>query len=53
VTQQSAVLDDADSATVAFSVVSLSSNIYNLLDNLVSKKAAFDTAILGIASASF
>lgn len=53
VTQQSAMLDDADSATVAFSVVSLSSNIYDLLDNLVRKKAAFDTAILGIASASF
>ena len=50
--QQSGALDDADSATVAFSIVALSSNIYAVLNNLVGKKPAFDNAILGIASAS-
>lgn len=50
---QSAALSDVESSTVAYAVVSLSSDIYDVLDNLVAKKPAFDSAILGIASASF
>ena len=53
VAKQSAVFDDSDSATIAFSVVSLSKSIYDILNNLVRKKPVFDTAILGIASASW
>lgn len=49
---QSSNLDEADSATVAFAIVALSSNIYEVLANLVDKKGAFDAAILGIGSAS-
>ncbi|KAL2808875.1 hydrophobic surface binding protein A-domain-containing protein [Aspergillus granulosus] len=46
-------LNEADSAQVVNVVVALQSDIYNLLDLLVQKKPAFDTAILGIGSASF
>ena len=50
---ESAQLNDADSSTVAFAIVSLSSNIYDVLDNIILKKPVFDSAILGIGSASF
>ncbi|KAL2786516.1 hydrophobic surface binding protein A-domain-containing protein [Aspergillus keveii] len=46
-------LNEADSAQVVTVVVALQSDIYGLLDLLVEKKPAFNTAILGIGSASF
>ncbi|KAL2852032.1 hydrophobic surface binding protein A-domain-containing protein [Aspergillus pseudoustus] len=46
-------LNQADSAQVVNVVVALQSDIYGLLDLLVEKKPAFDTAIFGIGSASF
>jgi hypothetical protein len=53
VAQESAPLSDADSSSVAFSVVSLSAKVYDVLDNIVAKKPEFDKAILGIGSGSF
>lgn len=46
-------LNENDSAKVVNVVVELQSDIYDLLDLLVQKKPAFDTAILGVGSASF
>ncbi|KAJ0418728.1 hydrophobic surface binding protein A-domain-containing protein [Aspergillus carlsbadensis] len=46
-------LNEADSVQVVNVVVALQSDIYGLLDLLVEKKPAFDTAIFGIGSASF
>ncbi|OJJ06024.1 hypothetical protein ASPVEDRAFT_87347 [Aspergillus versicolor CBS 583.65] len=46
-------LDEGDSSKVVNVVVELQSDIYDLLDLLVDKKPAFDTAILGVGSASF
>lgn len=46
-------LNESDSAKVVNVVVELQSDIYDLLDLLVEKKPAFDTAILGVGSASF
>ena len=50
--QSSSALSDADSASVAYGVVALAPKIYSVLDNIVRKKPAFDTAIVGIGSAS-
>lgn len=49
---KAAPLSDEDSTTIAFAIVSLSHNIYDVLDNLILKKPAFDNAILGVGSAS-
>ncbi|KAL4866219.1 hypothetical protein BDV12DRAFT_173287 [Aspergillus spectabilis] len=46
-------LNEDDSVQIVNVVVSLQADIYDLLDLLVAKKPAFDTAILGIGSASF
>ncbi|KAL3458880.1 hydrophobic surface binding protein A-domain-containing protein [Aspergillus heterothallicus] len=46
-------LSEADSVEVVNTVVALQSDIFGLLDLLITKKPAFDTAIFGIGSASF
>lgn len=46
-------LNEDESTRVTNVVVELQSDIYRVLDLLVAKKPAFDTAILGFASASF
>ncbi|KAL2866088.1 cell wall mannoprotein 1 family protein [Aspergillus lucknowensis] len=46
-------LNEDDSTQVVDVVVALQGDIYGLLDLLVDKKPAFDTAILGVGSASF
>lgn len=46
-------LNNDESTRVTNVVVELQSDIYHVLDLLVAKKPAFDTAILGAASASF
>ncbi|OAQ60429.1 hydrophobic surface binding protein A domain-containing protein [Pochonia chlamydosporia 170] len=51
--KSSGPLNDQDSATVAFGITSLTGKIYDVLDNIVAKKPAFDKAILGVGSASF
>ncbi|RMZ87258.1 hypothetical protein DV736_g5516, partial [Chaetothyriales sp. CBS 134916] len=53
VIEQSEQLNQADSLAIAGVVVGLATNVYSVLDNIVSKKWAFDEAILGILSASF
>ena len=45
-------LDDDDSLNVAEATLNLEPMIFSLLDNIVAKKNAFDTAVLGIASVS-
>ena len=50
---KSSKLSSNDSATVANSVVSLSTTVYSLLDGFIAKKPGFDKAILDIGSASF
>ena len=45
-------LDDNDSLTVALEAINLEPQISSLLINIVSRKKAFDTAILGIGSVS-
>ncbi|GAB0135749.1 hypothetical protein EsDP_00004076 [Epichloe bromicola] len=51
-TKKSAELDKEESTSVAFSVNSLTKNIYRVLDRLVEKKPDFDKAIFGVGSAS-
>lgn len=48
----SAPLNDADSGTVAVAVVNLQPQIFSLLNNIQSKKPAFDSAVLGVGSVS-
>jgi hypothetical protein len=43
----SAALDDAGSRSVAFQVVSISTQIYQVLDLLISKHAAFEATLSG------
>jgi hypothetical protein len=50
--KSSALLNDQDSADVALAVTGLTGGIYDVLDNIVLKKAVFDKAILGVGSAS-
>lgn len=48
----SAPLSDTDSGTVAVAVVNLQPQIFSLLNNIQSKKPAFDSAVLGVGSVS-
>ena len=49
---QSPVLSDADSQTVAVAVLGFEPQIFSLLNNFVAKKPAFDTAVLTVGSVS-
>ncbi|RMZ79680.1 hypothetical protein DV738_g3245, partial [Chaetothyriales sp. CBS 135597] len=52
IVSQSEVLTQEESLPVAFAVINLSNEVFSSLNNIVSKKWAFDDAILGFASAS-
>ncbi|KHN97403.1 Cell wall galactomannoprotein [Metarhizium album ARSEF 1941] len=51
--KSSGPLNDRDSSTIAFGITDLTGKIYDVLDNIITKKPAFDTAIFGVGSASF
>jgi hypothetical protein len=51
--EHSAALSDAESETVATSVLLLAQTVYGVLDNIVAKKPEFDKAILGVFSGAF
>ncbi|KAL4940238.1 hypothetical protein BDV06DRAFT_224291 [Aspergillus oleicola] len=52
-TTDSANFTETESLNVAGSFIDLQPNIFSTLDNIVSKKAAFDRGLLGVASLGF